>query len=88
MVASLLTTIASQHGNAYFRFVARVRNPGPHRPATVMTGATFPATRLSMDDPAAQGPGWKFSGSGSRSSTASSSSRDGGRSGTAPTGGR
>jgi hypothetical protein len=54
-VASQLATLASQHGNAYFRFVTRVRNPGPHRPATVMTGATFPATRPSMDDPAAQG---------------------------------
>jgi hypothetical protein len=30
MVASLLTTLASQHGNAYVRFVARLRNPGPH----------------------------------------------------------
>lgn len=55
MVASLLTTLASQHGNAYFWFVARARDPGPPRPAAVLTSATFPATRPSMDDPAAQG---------------------------------
>lgn len=55
MVASLLTTLASQHGNAYLRFAARLRNPDPQRPATVMTSPTFPATRPSMDHPAEQG---------------------------------
>jgi hypothetical protein len=57
LLASLLTTLSSQFGNAYFRFVGRVRGGdpgGPDRPTDVV-GATFPATRPSLYDVAAQG---------------------------------
>jgi hypothetical protein len=44
---SLVTTLSSQHGNGYFRFVARARSTDPRWPSYAMAGATFPATRPS-----------------------------------------
>jgi hypothetical protein len=55
LAASLATTLSSQYGNAYFRFVAQARSADPHWPTYAMAGATFPATRPSLDDVAAQG---------------------------------
>jgi hypothetical protein len=55
LAASLLTTLAGQYGNAYFRFVARARSADPRWPTYAMAGATFPATRPSLDDVGAQG---------------------------------
>jgi hypothetical protein len=55
LLASLLTTLSSQYGNGYFRFVARARSPDPRWPTYSVVGATFPATRPSLDDVAAQG---------------------------------
>ena len=55
LAASLLTTVSSQHGNAYFRFVARARSADPRWPTYAMAGATFPATRPSLQDVGAQG---------------------------------
>ena len=55
LAASLATTLASQYGNAYFRFVARARGADPRWPTYAMAGATFPATRPSLDDVGAQG---------------------------------
>jgi hypothetical protein len=51
----LLTTLSSQDGNGTFRFVARARSADPRWPTYAMAGATFPATRPSMDDVRAQG---------------------------------
>ena len=53
-MASLLTTVFSQYGTGTFRFVARPRGAGPQRPEPVV-GATFPGTRPSIEDVAAQG---------------------------------
>ena len=55
VAASLLSTLSSQYGNGYFRFVARVRGADPRWPTYAMPGATFPATRPTLDDMAAQG---------------------------------
>jgi hypothetical protein len=55
LAASLLTTLSSQYGNGYFRFVARARSTDPRWPTYAMAGATFPATRPSLEDVAAQG---------------------------------
>jgi hypothetical protein len=55
LAASLVTTLSSQYGNAYFRFVARVRSADPRWPTYAMAGATFPATRPSLEDLGAQG---------------------------------
>jgi hypothetical protein len=55
LAASLLTTLSSQYGNGYFRFVARARSADPRWPTYAMAGATFPATRPSLEDVAAQG---------------------------------
>jgi hypothetical protein len=54
-IASLLTTVFSQYGTGTFRFVARPRGAGPQRPARAVIGATFPATRPSLEDVGAQG---------------------------------
>jgi hypothetical protein len=55
LAASVLTTLSSQYGNGYFRFVARARSADPRWPSYAMAGATFPATRPSLEDVAAQG---------------------------------
>jgi hypothetical protein len=55
LAAGLLTTLSSQYGNGYFRFVARARRADPRWPTYAMAGATFPATRPSLEDVAAQG---------------------------------
>ena len=55
LAASLLTTLSSQYGNGYFRFVARATSADPRWPSYAMPGATFPATRPTLDDIAAQG---------------------------------
>jgi hypothetical protein len=54
LVASLLTTLSSQYGNAY-RFVARARSADPRWPTYAQAGGTFPATRPSLENVAAQG---------------------------------
>ena len=54
-LASLLTTVFSQYGTGTFRFVARPRGTGPGAPPDAVIGATFPGTRPSIDDVAAQG---------------------------------
>ena len=54
LMASLLTTVFSQYGTGTFRFVARPRGSGRQRPDPVV-GATFPGTRPSIEDVAAQG---------------------------------
>jgi hypothetical protein len=55
LAASLLTTLSSQYGSGYFRFVARARGAGPRWPAYAMAGGTFPVTRPSPEDVGAQG---------------------------------
>jgi hypothetical protein len=55
LAASLVTILSSQYGNAYFRFIGRARSADPRWPTYAMAGATFPATRPSLDDVAAQG---------------------------------
>jgi hypothetical protein len=55
LAASLLTILSSQYGNGYFRFVARARSADPRWPTYAIAGATFPATRPSLVDVAAQG---------------------------------
>ena len=55
LAASLLTTLSSQYGNGYFRFVARAHSPDPRWPTYAMAGATFPGTRPSLEDVGAQG---------------------------------
>ena len=55
LAASLLTTLSSQYGNGYFRFVARAHSNDPRWPTYAMAGATFPATRPSPEDVGAQG---------------------------------
>ena len=42
LAASLLTTLSSQYGNGYFRFVARARSADPRWPTYAMAGATSP----------------------------------------------
>ena len=53
--ASLLSTLSSQYGNGYFRFVARARSADRRWPTYAMAGATFPVTRPSPEDVTAQG---------------------------------
>ena len=48
LAASLLTTLSSQYGNGYFRFVARARSADPRWPTYAIASATFPATRPSL----------------------------------------
>ena len=55
LAASLLTTLSSQYGNGYFRFVGRARSAEPRWPTYARAGASFPATRPTLDDIAAQG---------------------------------
>jgi hypothetical protein len=55
LAASLVTTLSSQYGNGYFRFVARAHSADPRWPSYAMAGATFPVTRPSPEDVAAQG---------------------------------
>jgi hypothetical protein len=50
-----LTTLSSRYGNGYFRFLARARSADPRWPTDAMAGATFPVTRPSPEDVAAQG---------------------------------
>ena len=54
-LASLLTTVFSQYGTGTYRFVARPRGADPQRPSDAVIGATFPGTRPSIEDVAAQG---------------------------------
>jgi len=42
LAASLLTTLASQHGKAYFRFVARARSTDPRWPTYAMARGDLP----------------------------------------------
>jgi hypothetical protein len=55
LAASLVTTLSRQYGNGHFRFVARARSAHLRWPSYAMAGATFPATRPSLEDVAAQG---------------------------------
>jgi hypothetical protein len=55
LAASLLTTLSSQHGNGYLRFVGRAPSADPRWPTSAMAGATFPAARPSLEDVGAQG---------------------------------
>jgi hypothetical protein len=55
LAASVLTTLSSQYGNGYFRFVARAHSADPRWPTYAMAGATFPGTRPSLEDVGAQG---------------------------------
>jgi hypothetical protein len=88
LAASLVTTMSSQYGNAYFRFVARARSADPRWPTYAMTGGRSRplGPRWRMWPP--RGPGWRPSASGLRSCTGSWWTRAGGRPATAPTGGR
>ena len=55
LAASLLTTLSSQYGNGYFRFVTRAHSADLRWPTYAMAGATFPGTRPSLEDVGAQG---------------------------------
>jgi hypothetical protein len=55
LAASLPTTLSSQYGNGYFRFVARAHSADPRWPTYAMARATFPGTRPSPEDVGAQG---------------------------------
>ena len=48
MVASLLTTLGSQFGNAYYRFVGRAHSADPRWPTYAIPGKTFPAPRAFL----------------------------------------
>ena len=87
-LASLLTTVFSQYGTGTYRFVARPHGPDPRRPSDAVIGATFPGTRPSIEDVAAQAPGSTSSANASRSCTSSCSATAGARPGTVPPGGR
>ena len=88
LAASLLTTLSSQYGNGYFRFLARARSPDPRWPTYAMAGATFPGTRPSPETSAPRVPGWRPSANASRSCISSCSLRGGGRPVVGPIGGR
>ena len=49
-LASLLATIGSQFGNAYYRFVGRAHSPDPRWPTYAIVGQTFPAPRAFAAD--------------------------------------
>jgi hypothetical protein len=51
--ARLLTTVFTQYGTPYYRFVGRARSADPRWPTYQVTGASFPATGL--DDPSGKG---------------------------------
>jgi hypothetical protein len=51
--ARLLTTVFTQYGTPYYRFVGRARSADPRWPTYQVTGAGFPATGL--DDPSGKG---------------------------------
>jgi hypothetical protein len=55
LAASLLSTLCSQYGNGYLRFLARARSADPRWPTYAMAGATFPGTRPSPEDVGTQG---------------------------------
>jgi hypothetical protein len=55
LAASLLTTLSSQYGNGYFRFVAQAHSADPRWPTYAVAGVTFPGTRPSPEDVGAQG---------------------------------
>lgn len=48
--ASLLTTLGSQYGNAYCRFVGRARSDDPRWPTYQVAGSPFPRLRSIPDD--------------------------------------
>jgi hypothetical protein len=50
MVASLLATLGSQFGNAYYRFVGRAHSADARWPTYAVVGRTFPATRAFLAD--------------------------------------
>jgi hypothetical protein len=47
-VASLLSTLGSQLGNAYYRFVGRAHSADPRWPTYAILGKTFPAPRAFL----------------------------------------
>jgi hypothetical protein len=51
--ARLWTTLVTQYGTPYYRFVGRARSADPRWPTYQVTGATFPATGL--EDPSGKG---------------------------------
>jgi hypothetical protein len=55
LVASLLTTLGTQHGVAYHRFVGRARSADARWPTYSVVGGTFPVLRAPLDDLPAQG---------------------------------
>lgn len=50
MVASLLATLGSTFGNAYYRFVGRAHSADPRWPTYAIFGKTFPAPRAFSGD--------------------------------------
>lgn len=84
--ARLLTTLVTQYGTPYYRFVGHARSADRHWPTYQVIGATFPATGL--EDPAAQERGPRSNGPAWASCTSSCSGRGGGWWGVASTGGR
>jgi hypothetical protein len=51
--ARLWTTLLTQYGTGYYRFVGRARSADPRWPTYQVTGASFPATGL--EDPSGKG---------------------------------
>ena len=55
LVSSLLTTLGTQHGVVYHRFVGRAHSGDARWPAYTVVGATFPVMRAPLDDLQAHG---------------------------------
>jgi hypothetical protein len=55
LISSLLTTLGTQHGVAYQRFVGRAHSDDPRWPTYLVVGGTFPTMRAPLDDLQAQG---------------------------------
>jgi hypothetical protein len=55
LVSSLLTTLGTQHGVAYQRFVGRAHSADARWPAYSVVGGSFPVMRASLDDLQAHG---------------------------------
>jgi hypothetical protein len=55
LVSSLLTTLGTQHGVAYHRFVGQARSDDACWPTYAVVGGTFPVMRASLDDLQAHG---------------------------------
>jgi hypothetical protein len=55
LISSLLTTLGTQHGVAYYRFVGQAHSGDARWPTYRVVGGTFPVMNTSLDDLQAHG---------------------------------